>query len=187
MLTKKDFDIIDYLTKFKCASTSTIKEVFGYNTDRAVQRRLKILVEDYKEIKRDRENFTLEFTYYIKKPAQLRHSLLLTDFHRELHKIANIHKFDNEVTIDHLRADGLIVWEVNEKKYLGLIEVQISNNKFNVGKYYKMLEDRLHDKYFGGTFPYIIAVTNQKIPYVEEFNIIQIRTDMSDIDKLLKL
>lgn len=189
MFGPQDQEIIDYITKYGAALTSTIYEIFDYNTSRSCQRRLKKLVEYYKELKRDRDIMTNEYCFYIKKTTQFKHKLLLTNFHREMYKRYEIIFFDNEIIMDHLRADGMIVFK-NKKTghiYAALVEVQISNTKLDVDKYKKFYEEQLYKKHFGDNdFPMIIAITNQKIPKVDEFEISKINVDMSNIDDLFK-
>src|SRR5699024_4780390 len=100
--------------------------------------------------------FTMQYHYYIKKPRQLRHNLLLTDFYRELNKIATINFFDKEFSIEHIRADGLVVYRYKNVNYIAFVEVQISNQPLDVKKYEKLYQSGLYKNKFNGVFPMII-------------------------------
>lgn len=177
MITSRDIQVVEFLDRFKIAKTSTIAALF-YPSLLVAQKRLKVMYED-KQAKRARDNITSEYFYYINKPKQLRHSLLLTDFYREFNKVVEIVDFKNEVTIDKLRADGLVAYKKNGKGYIAFVEVQISNTPLDLKKYQVLLKSEEYKRYFP-VFPKIIAVTNKNIPG-SELDIIQIREDLSNI------
>ncbi len=181
MITSRDKKVVEFIERFKIANTSTIHELF-YPSLRVTQNRLKVLV-DHGEVKRSRSHINMEYLYYIKKPRQLKHSLLLTDFYRELNKIVNVVDFKNELAIEHLRCDGFVAYKVNERGYIAFIEVEISNKGLDIGKYKKLLDTGLYKAYFP-TFPKLIAITNKSILDIKEFEIIQIKEDLSNIGYL---
>jgi hypothetical protein len=84
MLTSRDHEVIEFVKTFKIARTDTIKELF-FPSLSACQKRLKSIYEQ-KELYRVRDVLTKDYLYYLSKPTQLKHSLLLSDFYRELHK-----------------------------------------------------------------------------------------------------
>jgi hypothetical protein len=133
-----------------------------------------------KELHRYRDNLTAEYLYYKFKPKQLKHSLLLTDFYRELYKIAKVHEFRPEVTIGNIRPDAIIGYET-DRKYLALLEIEISNKGFDVYKYESLFYSGEYKTFFP-VFPFIIAVTDK--PIKSDINIITVKTDLSDITKL---
>lgn len=184
MITNRDYMVIEFLHKFKIASTNTISELF-YPSLRVAQNRLLQMVK-HKEIKRDRDNFTMEYCYYIKKPKQLKHSLLLTNFYRELHKSGcNILQFENEVTMGDLRSDGFVIFKHKEKTYLNFIEVQISNNKLDTEKYRTLLISGKYKDYGLPVFPRLIAITNKNVPSIDKYKLIKINEDMNNISDIL--
>jgi predicted transcriptional regulator len=81
---ERDYLIIEFLEKFKVATTSQIKELF-FPSINTCRRRLKKLIE-YKEIKRLRDNINRDYIYFIKEPKQLKHSLAVTDFYINMNK-----------------------------------------------------------------------------------------------------
>lgn len=176
--------VIKFIEQFKISRTSTIQELF-YPSLRVAQRRLKEMVEcGY--LKRDQGAINQEYIYYLRKPKQLLHTLLLTDFYREIHKLnLQVEYFDNEVTIEDIRADGLLAYRYKNKAYISFVEVEISNKGLDIGKYKKLFYSGKYKAYFP-VFPMIIAITNQRIEKMEEFKVIQIKEDLSNIDILTR-
>ena len=186
MITARDMDVINFLDDFKVARTSTIASLF-YPSLRVAQKRLETLA-DYEEVNRARDNINSEYVYYLKKPKQLRHSLILTDFYRELAKSVTIIGFRSEVTIEHLRADGLVGFVKNGKSHAAFIEVQLANTPLDIGKYEKLYHSGAYKRYFE-SFPLIFAVTNKQTPKtflrVIPIRIEQIIKQKLNLEKLL--
>ncbi|MEA5057792.1 MAG: hypothetical protein VB047_09585 [Anaerotignum propionicum] len=135
MITDRDYEVIEFLKSYKVASTDTISELFYEGKLRTAQHRLKSLV-DKKQIKRSREAVNNQYIYYIKKPVHLRHSLLITDFYRELHKYSSsVVFFTREPDICGKRPDAVFGYRINGYECLGLLEVEISNKGFDRDKY----------------------------------------------------
>ena len=86
---------------------------------------------------RSRSSVTNQYIYYIKKqPAQLRHSLLITDFYRELHKYtSSIAFFTKEPNLNGKKPDAVFGYRKNGSECIGLLEVEISNKGFDNEKY----------------------------------------------------
>ncbi|SDL21308.1 hypothetical protein [Natronincola ferrireducens] len=183
MVTKRDKAALDFISKFQVASTSTLKELF-YPSLRVAQRRLSTLVE-HGEIKREREYINNEYIYFIKKPKQLRHRLLLTKFYKAIYNKIDIVSFENEVIIDNIRPDGLLAYRYKNKGYIAFVEVQISNVPLDLDKYKRLLKTERYKNYFP-VFPKLIAITNQNAPQIKDFEIIKINEDMSNAGKLIK-
>lgn len=177
MITDRDKQVLEFLRKFKVATTDTIADIF-YPSLRVAQRRLKILYEN-KALKRDREHFTSQFYYYIQKPKQLRHSILLTDFYRELNKIANIEFFESEFAIEHVRADALAAYRIKNRGYIAFVEVQIANMPLDIEKYENLYRSELYKKYFP-VFPLIIAITDKNIPKTD-LKVIQLNEKLENL------
>jgi hypothetical protein len=147
MMTTRDLQVVDFLNDYKVASTSTIAELF-FPSKIPCYRRLAVM---YKEnlVKRTRDFVSQEFIYHIKKnpPQQLKHSLLVTDFYRELHKRASIISFKIEPTMGDIRPDAFFGYKLNGRNYLGLLEVEISNKGFNYNKYEKFFSSQQYKNY----------------------------------------
>lgn len=135
MITERDYEVIEFLKTYRVASTDTIAELFYNGKLRTAQHRLKVLSEK-KQIRRSREAITNQYVYFINKPSQLRHSLLITDFYRELHKYSSsVVFFTREPDICGKRPDAIFGYRMNSNEYLGLLEVEISNKGFDSEKY----------------------------------------------------
>ncbi|MBB6214942.1 hypothetical protein HNQ80_001027 [Anaerosolibacter carboniphilus] len=184
MITSRDLSVIDAIEKYKIMRTSTIAKLY-FPSLLMAQKRLKTMVEN-KEVKRMRDLTTKEYCYYIRKPKQWRHSLLTTDFYAAASELIDIVSFQSEVTIEHLRCDGLIAYRHRGKGYVAFLEVQISNTPLDVEKYKKLLYSGAYKQYFGGVFPRIIAVTNRNIPQINDLTIIQVKEDLSNIEDILR-
>ena len=182
IVTERDKKVLNFIEKFNVATTDTIQELF-YPSIRVAQHRLKLMY-DNKLLKRERDHFTSQYYYYLRKPRQLRHSLLLTDFYREINRLTKIELFEKELTIEHVRADGLVAYKYKSKRYIAFIEVQIANTPLDVEKYEKLFKSGKYKKYFP-VFPLIYAITNKKIPYTE-LKIIRVNEDMSNVKEVLK-
>jgi hypothetical protein len=105
MITKRDRQVINYLQEYKCAHTSTLTRF--YPDLRTCQRRLKILC-DSREIRRARDNINQEYIYFVSKPKQLRHSVMVTDFLREFSKIVELQKCLIKFELNGVKPDALI-------------------------------------------------------------------------------
>lgn len=161
MITSRDLEVVDFLNEYKVASTSTIQELF-FPSLLTCQKRLKIL-SDEKRIKRIRDNINNQYIYFTKNHKQLRHSLLVTDFYRELHKrTSEVLAFKIEPVLGDIRPDAVMGYKINGKGYLGLLEIEISNKGFKADKYNDFFDGGFK-KYFPSC-PYIFVVTKQEIP-----------------------
>ncbi len=182
IVTDRDNKVLDFISDYKVATTKTITELF-YPSERVAQRRLKLLA-DNNLLKRDRDNYTSQFYYYNKKPRQLRHSLLVTDFYREFTKIAKIEMFKTEFIIEDVRADAFIAYEIAGKKDIAFLEVQIANSQLDLEKYAKLDKSGKLRKYRFPRFPLIISVTNKNIPK-SYLRVVQVREDMSNLKEVM--
>lgn len=132
-MTRRDYEIIEFVRDYKVASTDTIRQLF-FPSLRMCQHRLKFLCEA-KHLNRSRESINNQYVYFLRRPAQFRHSLLVTDFYRELSKCCTVEVFRIEPALGNIRPDAVFGYSVNGKKRLGLLEVEISNKGFDYGKY----------------------------------------------------
>jgi hypothetical protein len=179
MLTTRDLEVADFISEFKIARTSTIQELF-YPSLRVTQRRLEALCQE-RELHRYRDSISSEYLYYKTRPKQLKHSLLVTDFYRELNKITKIHKFVTEVNCGSIRPDAIIGYETS-KKHIATLEIELSNKGFDVYKYEAFYSSGEYKTYFP-VLPLIIAVTDKPVPS-SVLKILVVKTDLSDIKKL---
>lgn len=163
MLTTRDYKVIDFLTDYKIATTSTIEKLF-FTNKRTCQNRLKVLV-DAKKIRRIRQDINSDYIYFVKMPKQRRHALYVTEFYREFSKLHKIEDFRCELPLTGIRPDAMIVYRVSSGYQIAFLEVELSHKGFDFNKYEKY---SLNENYKEIGIPYmpsIIIVGNQpKIP-----------------------
>lgn len=177
MITKRDKRVLEYLFDYKCARTSTI--AMFYPNIKIARNRLKILFDSH-EIGRARDSINAEYIYYLNKPKQLRHAVLLTDFLREFSRIATIETCKTEVSIGNVRSDALIGYTRKGVRNIAFIEVQISNSALDIQKYEKLYYSKEWEKKKFPQFPVIIAITDKKIPDTK-LKVIRINEDLSNL------
>lgn len=159
MITSRDFDVIEFVKEVKVASTSTIAQLF-FPSIRTAEIRLNVICKA-NLLKRSRDSVSNEYAYYSTKPKQFRHSLLVSGFYRELAKISAVYGFRVEPMFDEMRPDAVFGYEIGCRKFLGLLEVEISNKGLNLYKYNKLYANERYKKFFP-TMPVIFIVSNLK-------------------------
>lgn len=188
MLTQREVDILQYIGKFKVASTSTIKRLFFKDsTLRYCQIRLRLLTKDYNELNRDRHSISNEYSYYIgARPKQFSHKLMLTEFHKNIVDYVKVIQLDTEVNIGNVRPDGLLAYQVEDKKGIAFVEIDLSPNslKEKIAKYELLYSSGDYKEYFP-VFPDLIIVSNRKVPTSDKIKIIPVKADFSDITNIL--
>lgn len=133
MLTSRDFEIIEFITKYKAANTTTL-QYFFFPSLSACQKRLLTLVQ-LKQLKRARDSITNEFIYYIKKPKQLMHTVKVAELYAELSRKYKIVHFKTEVKLSSIRPDAVFGYIENNTNKIGMLEVELSNKEFDKKKY----------------------------------------------------
>ena len=134
MITTRDLKVVDFVETYKVAHTSTLAKVF-FTSDTLYYKRLQEICKNGL-LKRYRDSVSNEYIYFKKPPKQLAHSLLVTDFYRELHmKSDEIVNFKIEPVMVSIRSDAVFGYKYNGRNYLGLLEVEISHKGFDYGKY----------------------------------------------------
>lgn len=195
---ERDHNIVQFIDNFQAATTDTIHELFFIKEDgthttlRMAQDTLKRL-EEYKEIKRDRRHVSEQYYCYPvgRKPtSQLKHTLLITDFYRELHRLKGVKIYEfARVTTGDFRPDSIVAFTINDSDLIIIfLEVEISNKKFDIEKYAKYRRKKEYETIGVDEMPTLVVVTNKrKLPDAHGINVIKIKTDLSDIDQILKL
>lgn len=185
-LTKRDNEIIAFLEEVSIADTSTINQMFFNNSSRACSRRLKILT-DNKIIKRlDRKYLNQEYIYYVSRaPRQVQHKLL---FSRLLGKLvgegAEILKYKCPLKIGNVIPDGFICYKIGRKTKVALVEVELTK-ELDKAKYKELIRSKEFKDIFDSTIPDVIVISDRKSYQMKEFNVINIKTDLINIDNLL--
>lgn len=161
MLTTRDLQVIEFLNEYKVATTSTIQHFF-FPSLSMCHKRLKVMV-DANEIKRIRNHINMEYVYYKKKPKQLRHSLMVTEFYRNFSKKHKVITFKLEPILGDIRPDSVFGYMNGQEKKLGLLEVELSNKGFNYLKYEKFYSSEAYKKFFP-VMPTIFIYGKANIP-----------------------
>ena len=195
-LTQRDIQIIEFLKEFRVASTSDLMVLFNFNQPN-INRRMKQLMEEFKNIKKIEYNPTYNFyndkykcklknenVYYWKKKSKaIEHDLLINKVYIELMQLQEdfiIKEFKREYRIitDSFTVipDAYILIEYKNKEYEYLLELE-NNKDFSYKKYYKLEQE-------GILVPPLIVCTNRRVVnYCKNLEIIKIRLDTSDINK----
>lgn len=168
ILTERDNQIIEFLSIYKCATTSTISNLFFNGSRRPTTRRLKHLKE-HGFIKSSQEYISVEQVHYInKKPTQLKHACICSEFVSKMKLENNIIKEKVEFKIGNIRSDLLLITDT-PKIYF----VEACNTKpFDTNKYIRLKKSMEWKKLFP-VFPDIIVISDKKVNTSNELNIIK--------------
>lgn len=185
ILTDRDKQIIEFLNDFKCATTTTISNMFFNGSLRPTQRRLKHLRE-HGYIKSYQANILSENIHYIKKrPSQLQHSLILSSFISELVKAdIEILKYKVSYKLENIIADCFLAVRHKDKNYIYFVECE-NTKSFNLSKYEELYFNRAWKEIFP-IFPSIIVISDRAVKKSNSFNVIDIKLDFRDMDNLLR-
>ena len=183
VLTERDKQIINFLSEYKCATTSTLAIVFFNGSKRPTTRRLKLLRE-HGLINSDQEFVCLEQTHYInKKPKQIKHTIIETNFISKLYENnIEILKLKKEFKIGNVRSDLLLVCKMNNKALIYFIEV-CNTKPFDTNKYLKLKESRHWKEYFP-VFPSIIVISDKPVIDSKHLNIISLNLSLDNFNKI---
>lgn len=184
VITDRDKDIIQFLKDFKVATTTTIADIYFNSSLRPCQRRLKYLAE-HGHIKSYQENIITEKIHYVrKKPVNLKHALILSEFIAKL-KINNIEilKYKVPYKIDNVIADAFIAIRVNNQNYIYFVEVE-NTKKFDLDKYEKLYYSRSWKSVFP-ILPEVIVITDKPVSDSKIIKIRKIKLNLSNLHNKL--
>lgn len=138
-----------------------------------------------KEVDRERDFISQQYRYWIKgnKPRQLKHSLLLTQFHSKLD--VQIEYISPAFKIGNVIPDGFLVYKKNGYYYSNFIEIQL-NGSADTEKYKHLYHSNIWIDRFNGIFPRVIFITNQNIDMDQDYKIIIIKEDLTNIARIVK-
>lgn len=182
VLTERDSNIIDFLKTFRCATSSTIANIFFNGSLRPCNRRLQYLREN-NLIKSSQDYISSEKVHYFnKKPSQLKHSCMMTKFISKLYENkVEILKLKKEYKIGNVRSDLLAICRIDG--VVKIFMVEICNTKaFDINKYIRLKESNLYKDVFP-VFPDIIVVSNKNYNS-KIFNIINIDKEFNNFGKI---
>ena len=161
-MTDRDYKIIEFIKEFKIVSTTTIARLY-FPSLATAERRLKKLV-DHKKLLRTRDNIISEYVYYIKKPTNLKHCILIAEVYSKLatNKDIQLIKYKREYEIKFraktLRTDLMAVIKSNNKLIPILIEIDLTKS------YKDKYTEYINSKYYQQKFPMIpkiISISNR--------------------------
>jgi hypothetical protein len=185
VLQEKDKEILAFIDKFHCVTTTHIMKVFYPHQNQArflTNRKMNKLIKN-NLIKRDRELFN-DYVYYCKKTQQQLHHLIVADLYiKFLECQGKLLDFDLEVNCSNIRPDAIVKYELNGDIYLFCFEVHLSNNKADIIKYEELYLTGKYKNYFEW-FPIVIFISDKKVNYEGKLPMIIIKTDLSDFDKI---
>ena len=161
-MTDRDYKIIEFIKDFKIVSSSTIARLY-FPSLATAERRLKKLV-DHKKLFRTRDDVISEYIYYIKKPTNLKHCILIADVYSKLATNKNIQliKYKREYEIKFraktFRTDLMAVIKSNNKLIPILIEIDLT--KSYKDKYTEYINSKHYQQKFP-MIPKIIVISNR--------------------------
>ena len=133
MITKRDSAVISFLQEFKAADTETLASLF-YPSACVARRRLASLC-DLGQINRERGSVSLQYVYFIKRPGNLRHAVLASQFVAKFSKSHKIINVSREPNLGGIRPDLQINYLDGESEQVSLVEIEISNKGLDNEKY----------------------------------------------------
>ena len=195
-LTKRDINVIEFIREFRVASTSDLIDLFGFNQPNC-NRRLKQLMEEFKDLKKIEYNPTYNFYndkykaklknqnvyYWKRKSKSMEHDLLINRFYIELKQsdiIIKEFKREYRITLDDFTviADANIILEYNGKEYNYLLELE-NQKSFNYKKYYKLELE-------GIEVPTVIVCSNRKVyNYCKKVKVLKVGLNLEGLIKKL--
>lgn len=161
-MTDRDYKIIEFIKEFKIVSSSTIARLY-FPSLATAERRLKKLV-DHKKLFRTRDDVISEYIYYIKKPTNLKHCILIADVYSKLATNKNIQliKYKREYEIKFraktFRTDLMAVIKSNNKLIPILIEIDLT--KSYKDKYTEYINSKHYQQKFP-MIPVIVVISNR--------------------------
>ena len=191
-MTDRDINIVNFIHEVGLATTKNINDLFFSDVSKTVlSRRLNHLV-DYNFLKRIRvKELNNSYMYYIdSKPKHLVHELIGTSFYVALSNLGfNIIRFMRNKKLGNCIIDIIVIAEINGSEEVFFVEVQRHFNHIT------KCTDKYKELYYSNTwkevfedFPKVVVVSDMKyLPRYSEFEVLKIKTDCSDINKLLNL
>jgi hypothetical protein len=164
-LTSRDIEIIEFLQKYKCATTTMLSKLF-FPSRHACYKTMSRLYKA-KKVMRTRMvqgSINCEYIYHVKKlSTQMRHQLTVTWFYYKWSIGHNITSYYIEKQIGDIVPDAIFTYIENGKQITGILEVELSKKGFDYMKYERFYATRSYLKYFN-EMPSIFILGNANIP-----------------------
>lgn len=197
MITDRDRDIILHLEKYKYATLEQIAKIFfrkakqSYNIAR--RRMAEIRKEGYVKAIKDTE---INRTVYIYNDGKTnvpdRHRLIVLDVLANLHQQGfKVQDFEVEKYWlgGKIRSDAFAVFVLEglKNRYQFFIEVHLSNNDCNLGKYDTLFDTGEVQKYLGrNVYPRILLITDRNVEYnCKNSKVIKLNTKLDEFASIV--
>ena len=181
---------VERARKYPFLTTSDVREIGNADDNfQILSRRLNHLV-NYSYLKRTRiKELNNTYMYYINnKPKHLVHELIGTTFYVSLSNLGyEIIRFMRNKKIGKCIVDIIVIAERNGIEEVFFVEVQRHFNHITkcTDKYKELYYSNEWKEVFE-EFPKVVVVSDMKyLPRYSEFEVLKIKTDCSDINKLL--
>ena len=189
-MTDRDRDIVEFIHEVGLATTKHIEDLFFKDVSKTVLSRRLMHLTNYNYLKRVRiKELNNIYMYYINnKPKHLVHELIGTTFYVALTNLGyNIIRFIRNKKIGNCITDIIVIAEFDGMEEVFFVEVQRNFNHIT------KCTDKYKELYYSDSwkevfeeFPKIVVVSDMKYhPRYQEFEVLKIKTDCTDISKLL--
>lgn len=162
-MTDRDMKVINFIKEFKMASTSTIARLF-FPSKATAEKRLRKLV-DNRKLFRTRETILDEYVYYIKRPTNIKHCLMIAEVYSKLMTDSNIQvikckrEYEIKFRAKTLRTDLMAVIRTKDNKLIPIL-IEIDLTKAYKDKYTEYITSKYYQQKFP-TIPVIVVVSNR--------------------------
>ena len=178
MLTRRDLDLINFLEDYHIASTTTLKRFF-FPSLTTCQKRLKTLY-DCDRVQRVRLTMNDDYVYYLKKPKQFMHALIITEFYGKLSNEVTVINYKVQKKLGKIIPDSIFLYKVVEREHIGMLEVELSNNGFNYEKYEEFYRTGAYKEWFPFMPNVYVVCRSARLPANSPVKFIRIKYDLSD-------
>lgn len=159
-MTSRDFEIIDFISKYKVVSTNTLSHFFFNSIHSCYKVTHRLFTQGHiNRMKLIQNSINSSYVYYINKPpAQLKHALTITEFMTKWDSKFSIQDFIIQQSCGSIIPDAIMYSNDN----IFLLEVELSKKGFNYMKYEKFFSSNEYTSYFNCK-PTVLIYSNNKI------------------------
>lgn len=160
-MTSREYDIIEFIQKYRVVTTSTLCHFFFKSINSCYKVTHRMFVDGHiKRMKLIENNQNSEFIYYINKPPQqLKHMVTITNFMAKWDNKYGIQDFDVQRKLGSIIPDAIML----SNNQLYIVEIELSNKGFNYYKYEKFFTSNEYLDYFN-YMPTVLIYGKASIP-----------------------
>ena len=184
MITERDRRIIDFVHEYRAVYSWHVQKIFfrwHKHGQRQANRTLRKLWQAG-EIKRTKDLYTDRNIYYVGNRHQLQHKLLITSVYARMTSFELV-EFIREYMVGTYQADAFARFRHEGREYLYFVEIQISHEPVDIGKYEKILVARLWPE---RVFPRVLVVSDRRQEVKSPVRIVQVKTDFSNWEEVTR-